>query len=133
MPFLSYWFWPRPGVWHYGETKVIVLLAICAVLVVLSFVLSRWRSKLKNPVTRMLTRSWSGASLWFGIVGVFLIVCRVEDIQFLEMRAVQALWVLVFALYIVFQAFQFRRRHYTVMERSKVIDERDKYLPKKKR
>jgi hypothetical protein len=70
---------------------------------------------------------------WFCIVALLLVVSRVEMIQFLAMRAALALWFVLAVLYVVFQIFQFRRRHYTVMDRVQVVDERDKYLPKRKR
>jgi hypothetical protein len=48
------------------------------------------------------------------------------------MRLLWAFWFLAFLLYVVLQFLSFRRRHYTVMERTTVIDEREKYLPKRK-
>lgn len=87
---------------------------------------------MKNPITRNLSSSWSSALFWFGFVAAFLIVSRVETIQFLSMRLLWLFWGLFAALYVFFQILNFRRRHYTVLERAQVIDEREKYLPKSK-
>ncbi len=69
----------------------------------------------------------------FGIIGLILIISRVEDIQFIEMRFMWVLWALALAIYVVFQWFSFMRRHYTVVQKQKVIDVRDRYMPTKKR
>lgn len=131
--FFSYWFWPNPGNWHYDDARVVAFLLVCFALIVGSFAISYWRNRLTNPVTRTLSRTWSSVMFWFCIVALLLVVSRVEMIQFLAMRAALALWFVLAVLYVVFQIFQFRRRHYTVMDRVQVVDERDKYLPKRKR
>ena len=69
----------------------------------------------------------------FGIIGLVLVVSRVEDIQFIEMRFLWVLWALALVLYVVLQWFVFVRRHYTVVEKKQVVDIRDRYLPTKKR
>ncbi len=130
--FLSYWFWPNPAGWHYHDARVETLLIVSATLVVLSFVISRWRARNANPITRNLSKSWSSASFWFGFVALILTVSRVETIQFLSMRILWALWFLFLALFVLLQIVQFQRRHYTVVKRAHVADERDRYLPKKK-
>jgi hypothetical protein len=130
--FFSYWFWPNPGGWYYTDPKVMAILAACAALVVLSFAINFWRRGLQNAITKKLSVGWSRAAFWFGLTGAFLAACRVEGIQFLAMRAVFALWILSGILYVVFQIVNFRRRHYTVLERTQVVDERDKYLPRRK-
>lgn len=133
MPFFSYWLWPNPAGWYYADTRVVVLLVIAIALVVASFILSRIRAGVQNPVTRKLMSGWPTASVWFGLTLLVLVVSRVEMIQFLAMRALLGVWFLLFVLYALFQFVQFRRRHYTVLERTHIIDERDKYLPKRKR
>lgn len=132
MQFFSYWFWPNPAGWQYSDFRVQTLLAVCLGFVIVSFAISFWRRRLTNPVTKNLSKSWSSASFWFGVVGAVFVASRVEMIQFLAMRALWALWLLSLVLYVVFQVLSFRRRHYTVMERTQVVDERDKYLPKSK-
>ena len=131
--FLSYWFWPNPGNWHYHDTHVAMLILLCVVMIAGSFAIKMWRSKQKNPMTRTLSAGWSSAVFWFGIFGLVLVVSRVELIQFMAMRSLWALWVVCIVLYVFFQLLQFRRRHYVVVERTQVTDERDKYLPKRKR
>ncbi len=130
--FFSYWLWPNPAGWHYEDSRVMALLALSIGLIVLCFVIGRVRHRMKNPITRSLTAGWPTASLWFGIVALVLTVSRVETIQFLSMRLIWAFWLLSLGLYIFFQMLQFRRRHYTVIQQSQVIDEREKYLPKKR-
>ncbi len=130
MKLFVYLFWPNPSGWHYTDSRVQIVLGVCFFLIVFSFAISYWRRTLKNPITKNLTKSWSSAAFWFGIVGAVLIASRVEMIQFMAMRAVLVLWFLCILLYIGFQFIQFRRRHYTVMQRTQVIDERDKYLPR---
>lgn len=130
--FLSYWFWPNPGGWHYQDFRVQMLLAGCLILIILSFVLRFWRGRITSSVTRSLSASWSLSAFWFGIVALTLVVSRAESIQFLAMRFLWALWVLVLVLYALLQLVQFRRRHYTVIRRTQIVDEREKYLPRKK-
>lgn len=132
MPFLSYWFWPNPGGWHYTDSRVMTLMGVCVVLILLSFAIRLWRKRLTNSVTSKLSRSWSSAAFWFGLTGLFLAASRVETIQFLSMRSLWVLWLLCIVLYAFFQVIQFRRRHYTVLARTNVIDERDRYLPKRR-
>lgn len=131
-PFLVYWFWPNPGGWSYVSPKIEAALIALAVMLCLSFVISAWRRRLANPVTRNLSGSWSAASFWFGLVGIALVVSRVEAIQFLAMRILWGVWVLSLALYLIYQILQFKRRHYVLLKRVEVTDERDKYLPRKK-
>ncbi len=129
----SYWFYPNLGTAPYNHPKVMAALIVCGILIALSFAIVAWRKRIKNPVTKKLSSSWSSSSLWFGIVGIGLAVSRAEGIQFLSMRILWAIWGLLLLAYIGFQMMQFQRRHYTVLERRKVNDVRDQYLPKKKR
>ena len=130
--FFSYWLWPNPAEWHYGDYKIQVLLGVCVSLVIGSFLIGYWRRSLKNPITRKLSSSWASTAFWFGIIGCVLVISRVEMIQFLAMRVLWAVWFFLLLIFVLFQFVQFRRRHYTVMERVQVTDERDKYLPRKK-
>ncbi len=131
--FLTYWFWPNPGEWHYHDSQVASLVLVCVVMMILSFAVRHWRSTLQNPITRQLSSTWSSVLFWLAVVGLVLVVSRVEMIQFLAMRGLWALWALFFVLYAALQVLQFRRRHYTVIGRTQVIDERDKYLPRRKK
>lgn len=132
--FFSYWLWPNPADWSYGEQNVTILLVVTIGMVALSFAVRIWRKSIKNPMTRTLSRSWSAALLWFGLTGAFMVVSRVEQIQFLSMRALWAVWALILVLYAFFQFLQFQRRHYTVMRgQPGNQDARAKYLPRKKR
>jgi hypothetical protein len=126
---LIYFVWPNPGNASYTSPKVVALLLICAALILLSFIVKVWRARQINPVTRKLTSSWSGAIFWFGVVGLILVVARVEQIQFLAMRVLWIVWALVFALYLLLQARRWHLRHYEVLPRERVEDPREKYLP----
>ncbi len=131
--FLIYWLWPNPAGWHYGDQRVMVLLGVSVLLIVVSFIIRCVRPRFTNAITRHLTSSWSLASFWFGVVALLLVVCRTEMIQFLSMRVLWAVWALLLGLYALFQMLQFRRRHYTMIKQTRVVDERDKYLPRKNR
>lgn len=133
MPFLSYWFWPNPGHVSYGNPKVITLLIICGVLIIGSFAVRAWRYRQTNPMTKTLTKSWATAMIWFGVTGLIMVVSRVETIQFLAMRALWAVWILTLAAYVAFQVINFRRRHYVIVEKQKVVDMRERYMPGRKR
>ena len=129
--FLSYWFYPNPGSSHYGSPKVVALLIACVLLILCSFVCGVWRRSLGNPVTRKLSRSWPRALRWFGIVGLVLVISRVEEIQFLAMRVLWMLWGLAFIFFLLFQLWRFRIRHYTIVPKDTREDPREKYLPRK--
>ncbi len=82
---------------------------------------------------RKLSKSWPTASLWFGLVGLILVVARAEGIQYIAMRFWWVLWVAAGIAYLFFQFRLFRARHYEIIPAKKVIDVRDEYLPKAKR
>ena len=123
------WFWPHPVAWYYQDPKVKALIAVGVALIVLSFIIRLWRARTKNPQVKTLTKSWAAMLLWFGIVALFLVVCRAEEIQFLAMRALWVVWLLLLMLYSSFQLLAFRRKYYAVLGRATVHDEREKYLP----
>ena len=133
MQFLSYLFWPNPGGVMYSSTKIVILLAICASFIVLSFVLRLWRKKHPNPISRKLSRSWPSALFWFGVAGLVLTVSRAEGLSFVSMRVWIFRWGVSFVLYFLFQWRQFRTRHYELVRTEKQDDPRNMYLPKKKR
>ncbi len=127
---LSYWFYPNPGNADYTSPKVMVLLLVLAALFLFSFMLSRWRKRHPNSVTKKLTRTWPGMMRALAIIGLVLVVCRVEEIQFFAMRALWLLWLMAFVAYALFQLWMWRKRHYTIVRTERVEDPRDKYLPK---
>ena len=130
--FLSYIFWPNPPAPDYTNTKVEVLLLICVVFLIVSVALRFWRKGLHNPVTRRLSASWPTASLWFGLTGLFMTVCRVEGIAFLAMRFWWVIWGLSLLGYLFVQLKLFRARHYEIIPQERSVDPRAKYLPTKK-
>lgn len=130
---LSYIFWPNPPAPYYSDTKVVVVVSVCIALVVCSFLIKRWRKTLDNAVTRKLSRSWAASSLWFGLVGLFLAVCRVEGISYLSMRLWWFVWAISAVCIVGFQVKMYRTRHYELVPQEKAQeDPREKYLPKKK-
>ena len=133
MSFITYLLWPNPEAATYDNPKVIVLFCICAVLVVLSVIIRRWRLHVQNPITRRLSRSWASATLWFGLTGLILAVARVEQISYISMRVWWAVWLLAIVLMFFVQWKRWRTMHYSVLPREKIDDPREKYLPKRKR
>lgn len=132
MRILNYLFWPLPAQPEYGDPRVIGVLILCGGLILLSFALSFWRKRVRDSVAKKLSRSWSSAAFWYGVVGLLLTVARVEGVSFLAMRVLWVLWGLALAFTVVWHVRQFRTRHYTVVPRAAVSDPRDPYLPHKK-
>ena len=130
---LVYWFWPNPGGWSYDSLHVRLILGACLLILLSSFVIAFWRSRTSNPMTKLLTKSWPTAAFWFGITGVVFVISREATIQFVSMRVLWVVWGLLAVLYASIQLLSFRRRHYTVVKSRRVVDERDKYLPSRKR
>jgi hypothetical protein len=133
MDLLRYLFWPNPGSAHYDDVSIVVLLILTLGMIVGSFAISFWRKRQANPVTRKLSAGWSRTAFWFGIFGLVMVVSRVENIQFIAMRALWLIWAAFLLLYVVFQLKKWRRKHYEVLPSVAVNDPREKYLPKKKR
>lgn len=131
--FFVYLFWPNPGNADYDSPKALALLIVCALMIVISIGLSFWRKKQGNPIMKKLSRSWASASFWFGLVGLILVVSRVEQIQFIAARVLWIVWAAALAFYLFVQIRSFRARYYTVLPHEPILDPRSKYLPKKKR
>lgn len=130
---LKYLFRPLPAHLEYSSPLITSLLLVCAALLIASVGLRFWRKKLRNPITKKLTQSWSGVSLGLSLVGFVLVVSRVEGIQYLAMRFFWVIWAVVAALYVVLQLKLWRSRYYQVLPRAQVVDPRDQYLPKAKK
>ena len=130
---LIYLFWPNPGNAGYDNPKVIALMVVCLLLIIGSFVLSRWRKQLANQSLKRVSRSWPTACVWFGLTGLLFTISRVEQIQFLAMRALWAVWLVIGILYVVLQIRAVRLRTYEILPSVKSDDARTKYLPKRKR
>lgn len=129
---LSYWFYPNPGNADYTNPKVLLLFAACLLLFLGSFAVSSWRKKHPNGITRKLAKSWSPAMRWLAVIGIILIVSRVEDIQFVAMRFLWALWALGAFLFALLQVWLWKKKHYTIVPTDRSEDPREKYLPRKK-
>jgi len=134
MQILSYLFWPNPYAPDYSNPKVVLLLLVCGVLVVGSFALKRWRKNKKNAVTKKLSRSWPSAAFWFGLIGLFLVVSRVEGISYVSMRVWWLVWFVTMGIYVGIQIKMYSMRNYEVLPKEQSADDpREKYLPKKKK
>ena len=134
MSILSYLFLPNPARADYGDPWVIGAFAALAALVAVSFLIRYWRAKIATgAVTKKLSRSWSSAAFWFGVVGLVLLVSRVEKIQFVAMRFLWVFWGLAAVLYVFLQWRIFASRHYEVLPTVRREDPRAKYLPKAKK
>lgn len=131
---VTYILWPNPPLTTYSNPKVVVLLLLAAALIAGSFAVSRWRKSLTNAVTRKLTRAYAPAMFWFGIIALFLTVCRVEGISYLSMRL---WWIVLLLAAVAFVAIQykiFRARHYEIVPQQRVTsDPKERYLPQKKK
>jgi glucan phosphoethanolaminetransferase (alkaline phosphatase superfamily) len=130
---LTYLFWPNPGNADYGSPKAIALLALCALMVLGSFALSWWRRNKASPAIRKVSRSWASAMRWFGIIGLLLVISRAEEIQYLSMRFLWAVWLGALLFYLFWQVRMYRNRYYEILPNEPVVDPRSKYLPKRKR
>jgi hypothetical protein len=130
---LSYWFWPNPGNADYSDIKVLMVFGVFGALFAFSFVVSLWRKRQENALTRKLSRSWASSLRWLAFIGIVLTVARVEEIQFLAMRVLWIVWVTTSIVLIVFQIWNFRRKHYTVIPKEYAHDPRKAYLPGKRR
>jgi len=132
--FFVYLFWPNPGNANYDNPKALSLLLLCLAFIIASFAVRYWRTKQHNAPTKKLSRTWSSALFWLGLVGVFLVVCRVEEISFLSMRIWWLVWGIITVIYVFVQVKMFRMRHYQVLPMQKSPEEQhNKYLPKKKK
>jgi hypothetical protein len=129
MSLFSYLFWPNPGIVSYGHPTVIFLLFLCGGLVLLSLGIKLLRGRSRNSVTRKLSRSWSTAAFSFGLLGLVLTLSRAEGVQFVSMRFWWFVWGSALLGYVLFQCWQFRTRHYTVLPKQRTDDPRRKYLP----
>ncbi len=127
-----YWFWPNPGNADYTSLKSLVLLGVCVLLVITSFVLPQWRKK-QNPQMRKLSSSWAMACGWFGWIGLFLVVARVEGIQYIAMRMWWVVWGLSLLAYVFLQMKFFRSRYYEILPSEPTNDARAQYIPKRKK
>jgi hypothetical protein len=130
--FLTYLFYPHPTGTSYGNPKVLAVLIFCALLIILAGVLSVWRNKLKEHRLRKITGSWPSAAFWFGLTGLLLVVARAEEIQFLAMRFLWVVWVLLAIFIVWIQARSYKNRYYEILPSHTPNDPRSKYLPGKK-
>ncbi len=124
-----YLFYPNPGNVTWSSPKVMLITAVCAAMVALSFGVRAWRKSLKNPVTKKLSRSWFAAGLTFGLSGLLLAACRVNTVQFLSMRILWVVWAILVLWYAYVQVRVFRARHYVIVAPVREQDPRAKYLP----
>jgi hypothetical protein len=129
---IDYWLYPNPGNAHYISLKALAVISICVVLIVGSLAVSKWRKGMDSSVTKKLTKGWAGKMRLFAFVGIFLVICRVEEIQFFAMRGLLMTWGITLFIYVVFQAWWFKRKNYKIIKKKRITDPRDKYLPGKK-
>ena len=133
MGVISYLFWPNPGGVSYLDPHPLIALLVCGVLLLLALVLRILRTRSHSGSFRRLTQSFDRAALWFGLVGLFLVIARAEEIQYVAMR----FWWIVFggsfALYVFVQCRRARLLWYEVIPSAPSQDLREKYLPHRKR
>lgn len=125
MDLLSYLFWPNPGAVSYADPHPLIALALCGVFLLASLVLHCMRGRLVHNFAR--------AALWFGLVGLLLVVARAEEIQYISMRFWWIVWGGSLLLYAVVQCRRARLLWYEVISSAVSPDLREKYLPHRKR
>ncbi len=131
--FLTYIFWPNPGNASYVAPKALALLVVCVVAIVASFVLPRIRTGWQNAQLKKVSKSWATACAWFGWTGLVLVICRVEEIQYLAMRFLWVLWGAALLAYLFVQYKVYRAKYYEVIPSRPAEDSRAQYLPKRKK
>jgi hypothetical protein len=129
---ISYLFGLNPGGVGYGSPSMLFLLLLSLATIGVSVYLRKRRGGYVQPLLKKLSRTWPTVTLVFGIVGVVLVVCRVEGIQIFAMRFLWVLWFALLGVYAYLQRRIFRSRYYEVLPRQTVVDPRDKYLPGRK-
>jgi len=130
---VTYILWPNPPALSYGDNRILALMFACFFLVFLSVLARMWRKRTQNSVAKKLSRSWPGALLWFGIIGLVMAVSRVEQISYASMRLWWVVWALALLIYLLFQARVFRLKYYEKIHYEIQEDPLNKYLPKKKK
>lgn len=127
-----YLFHLNPGTADYASSKAMVLLIICLFLVITGLVIRFIRSRSEDKMFKKLSAGWPAAGYWFGGTGLFLIICRVEQIAFFAMRFWWLIWLVILAVYIFFQWKLFKMRYYQKIKVEKKTDPRELYLPRRK-
>jgi len=130
--FFRYLFSPNPAALaHYFDPGILALFALCGALIVGSFLITRWRRGLQAH-SKKLTRHWSMVSFWMGMIGLLLILSRVERIQILAMPFLWVLWEIALVGFVFIQFRLFRAKNYEVVPMSAALPT-DPYLPGKKK
>ena len=130
---LSYLFWPNPGNAYYNSPTMLAMLLVGVALIAAAVGLRLWRQRLRDSVQKKLSRAWPATAAWFGVVLLFLVVARVEQIQFFAMRILVVLWAAALVLAVAFHVRRYRSRYYQVIPTRKIEDPREEYLPKKRK
>lgn len=131
--FLTYIFYPNPANADYTNPKAIVLLLVCVLFVVASFVVPRMRNRSADTQFKKISRTWATACGWFGWSGLVLVIARVEEIQFISMRFMWVIWGIALAAYLALQVRNYRVKYYQIIPSKPTEDVRAKYLPTKKK
>lgn len=129
---LSYLFWPNPGAVAYSDSRPLAALALCGVLLFLSLTLRILRTRAHAGPLRRFAQSFNRVALWFGVTGLFLVVARVEGMQYLTMRFWWVVWGGSLLLCSVVRFRRLRLLGYDVISSPTPPDPREKYLPRRK-
>src|SRR3989338_8152624 len=114
MSFLSYIFWPNPGNADYTSPKVLLVFFLCIVLLLCALVVPRFPVPASSQLRRFRSSLVRSCGL-FGGIGLFLIVARVEEIQYIAMRFWWFLWGISFFVYVFFLWRVYQRSSYAVL------------------
>lgn len=133
MSFFSYLFNIFPPALDYGSVQLMPFLVLSLGLILASILLSRWRKKTSNVVTKKLSKTWPTAAFAFGFVGFILVLSRAENIQYISMRFWWVVWFVLGLLFVYLQYRVYKARHYEILPSQSSVDPREKYLPKRKK
>ncbi len=109
---------------------VMLVLLIVSILLILASPVIRWRRKAASPIAKKLSKTWPVVSLGFGFAGFVFAVCRLQGIEFLSMRVLWVVWLVLLGGYLYLQYRLFAARYYQVLPKQATQeDPRQKYLP----
>jgi hypothetical protein len=131
--FLSYFFYPNPYAPQYSDPKVLFIALTCVALIIAGLVTKSLFSKSADKQFKKLSASWPRAMLWFGVIGLIMLIARTESVSYVSMRLWWVFWLLFGLLYIVFQVKQYGTKYYKVISTGKSTGKPVRYLPKKKK
>lgn len=105
------------------------------VMITLGVILSLFRKfVIKNPDTRKLMRSFPKTFIWFGVIALFLIWMRVENVPYLSLRLWWAVYVIILLIVFYFLIRNcFKKAKIYKQIKARPQKARDVFLPTRKK